>query len=156
LLLMSLLVVSEAMDKEAIVRDSELSRLRLQLWFPLGPVCLSLRPPVCLPLRPVCLCEPIEALIATNSCVAVAVRHYAVWEDPFSKPCYLFALVAGDLVCKEDTFVTMSGRTVILRIYVKEKDLGKVDYAMSALKASMQWDEEKYGEVPFSVGLWLL
>ncbi|NBS11764.1 MAG: aminopeptidase N, partial [Gammaproteobacteria bacterium] len=68
-----------------------------------------------------------------------------VWEDPFPKPCYLFALVAGDLACASDTFVTCSGRSVGLRIYVEEKDLGRVDYAMASLKRAMRWDEEVYG-----------
>jgi aminopeptidase N len=72
-------------------------------------------------------------------------RHFAVWEDPFKKPCYLFALVAGNLACKEDTYKTMTGRTVKLRIYVREKDLDKVDYAMTSLKLSMKWDEDTYG-----------
>ncbi|MGB1141022.1 MAG: aminopeptidase N, partial [Halioglobus sp.] len=72
-------------------------------------------------------------------------RHSATWHDPFPKPCYLFALVAGDLACVEDSFRTCSGRDVVLRIYVEEKDLGKCDHAMASLKRSMRWDEEVYG-----------
>ncbi|TCO75617.1 aminopeptidase N [Chromatocurvus halotolerans] len=72
-------------------------------------------------------------------------RHRVVWEDPFPKPAYLFALVAGDLARVEDTFTTMSGRSVVLRIYVEEKDLGKCDHAMQSLKHAMRWDEEVYG-----------
>ncbi len=72
-------------------------------------------------------------------------RHRAHWHDPFPKPAYLFALVAGDLHFIEDSFRTCSGRDVCLRIYVEEKDLGKCDHAMRSLKHSMRWDEEVYG-----------
>ncbi len=72
-------------------------------------------------------------------------RHYAIWNDPFPKPCYLFALVAGDLGVLEDAFVTMSGRAVQLRIYVEHGNEPKVVYAMDSLKRAMKWDEEKYG-----------
>ncbi|MCE0915493.1 aminopeptidase N [Pseudomonas sp. NMI760_13] len=72
-------------------------------------------------------------------------RHWATWEDPFKKPAYLFALVAGDLWCKEDTFVRQSGREVTLRIYVEPENLDKCDHAMVSLKKSMRWDEEVYG-----------
>ena len=72
-------------------------------------------------------------------------RHYAVWEDPFPKPCYLFALVAGDLACNRDSFTTMSGREVELGIWVREADLPKTGHAMQALKNAMAWDEREYG-----------
>jgi aminopeptidase N len=72
-------------------------------------------------------------------------RHWAEWHDPFPKPCYLFALVAGDLVANRDQFVTRSGRTVDLGIWVRPEDLPKTEHAMSALKASMAWDEKVYG-----------
>ncbi len=62
-------------------------------------------------------------------------RHWVRWEDPFPKPCYLFALVAGDLACVEDSFVTQSGREVALRIFVEAKDLDKCDFAMQSLQA---------------------
>ena len=68
-------------------------------------------------------------------------RHYAVWEDPFKKPCYLFALVAGDLAHSQDTFTTCSGRKVDLRIFVQHKNISKVDFAMQSLKHAMKWDE---------------
>jgi aminopeptidase N len=74
-----------------------------------------------------------------------ASRHWVSWEDPFRKPSYLFALVAGDLVSLDDTFTTMSGREIALHIYVEEKDLDKCEHAMTSLKKSMRWDEEKYG-----------
>jgi aminopeptidase N len=72
-------------------------------------------------------------------------RHFAVWEDPFPKPCYLFAIVAGDLSCNGDSFRTMSGREVELGIWVREADLPKTEHAMKALKDSMAWDERTYG-----------
>ncbi|MCK5825550.1 MAG: aminopeptidase N [Desulfuromusa sp.] len=72
-------------------------------------------------------------------------RHYAVWEDPFPKPSYLFALVAGDLVCLEDHYTTMSGRDVLLQIYVEARNSNYCDHAMLSLKKSMQWDEETFG-----------
>jgi len=72
-------------------------------------------------------------------------RHFAVWEDPFPKPCYLFALVAGDLVSINDSFVTRSGRTIDLKIFVQEKNKNKCGHAMTSLKKSMQWDEERFG-----------
>ena len=70
---------------------------------------------------------------------------FAEWHDPWPKPAYLFALVAGDLVSHDDTFTTMSGRKVDLKIYVRDGDLDKCDYAMDALKRSMRWDETAYG-----------
>ena len=72
-------------------------------------------------------------------------RHYAVWNDPFPKPCYLFALVAGELDVLEDKLVTMSGRTVDLRIYVDPGMAPRAAYAMDALKRSMKWDEDTFG-----------
>ncbi|MFL6734957.1 MAG: aminopeptidase N [Sphingomicrobium sp.] len=72
-------------------------------------------------------------------------RHWAEWEDPFPKPCYLFALVAGDLKANNDSFTTMNGRTVELNIWVREADVPKTGHAMQALKDSMAWDERVYG-----------
>ncbi|MET0295330.1 MAG: aminopeptidase N [Phenylobacterium sp.] len=72
-------------------------------------------------------------------------RHYAVWSDPFPKPCYLFALVAGELDVLEDKLVTMSGRTVELKIYVDPGMASRAAYAMDALKRSMKWDESAFG-----------
>ena len=71
--------------------------------------------------------------------------HWATWHDPFPKPCYLFALVAGDLQFTQDYFTTASGRRVSLRIYVEEKDLAKCGHAMTSLKQAMAWDEKHYG-----------
>src|SRR5579859_1724239 len=72
-------------------------------------------------------------------------RHYAVWNDPFPKPCYLFALVAGELDVLEHKLVTMTGRTVDLRIYVDPGMAPRAAYAMDALKRAMQWDEQTFG-----------
>ena len=72
-------------------------------------------------------------------------RHFAEWNDPFFKPCYLFALVAGNLAANRDSFTTMSGRKVDLAIWVAARDLPKTAHAMAALKTSMAWDEAVYG-----------
>lgn len=72
-------------------------------------------------------------------------RHLTTWHDPHKKPCYLFALVAGDLSCIEDSFTTMSGEEVALKIFVEPQNIDKCDYAMDSLKRSMKWDEEVYG-----------
>ncbi len=72
-------------------------------------------------------------------------RHYAVWDDPFPKPCYLFALVAGDLEHVEETFTTASGRRVRLRIYTERENIDRCDHAMRSLIRAMRWDEVRYG-----------
>jgi len=72
-------------------------------------------------------------------------RHYAVWEDPFPKPSYLFALVAGDLALLQDSFTTKSGRDVDLRIYSEHAVIGQCRHAMESLKKAMKWDEDVYG-----------
>ncbi len=71
--------------------------------------------------------------------------HWAEWHDPWPKPSYLFALVAGDLVARTDHFTTMSGRKVELNVYVREGDLPRTEHAMESLKRSMKWDEETFG-----------
>ncbi|HAT7797794.1 TPA: aminopeptidase N [Legionella pneumophila] len=72
-------------------------------------------------------------------------RHWVVWKDPFKKPSYLFALVAGNLACVRDSFITCSGKTVDLRIYVEPGNEDKCSHAMESLKKAMKWDEEVYG-----------
>ena len=72
-------------------------------------------------------------------------RHWVKWEDPFPKPAYLFALVAGDLLHIEDSFRTTSGREVKLQIYVEAENIEFCDHAMRSLKESMRWDEERFG-----------
>ncbi|KAL6502340.1 Puromycin-sensitive aminopeptidase [Orobanche hederae] len=72
-------------------------------------------------------------------------KHYAIWEDPFVKPCYLFALVAGQLESRDDAFITRSGRKVLLRIWTPAQDIPKTAHAMYSLKAAMKWDEDVFG-----------
>ena len=72
-------------------------------------------------------------------------RHFVTWEDPFPKPCYLFALVAGDLVEKKAHYTTQSGRGIDLRMYVEPRNADKCDHALDSLKRAMRWDEEVYG-----------
>jgi aminopeptidase N len=72
-------------------------------------------------------------------------RHFVTWEDPFKKPCYLFALVAGQLICVEDRFVTGSGREVALRFYVEERNRDRCGHAVASLKEAMAWDERVFG-----------
>lgn len=69
-------------------------------------------------------------------------KHFTVWVDPFKKPSYLFALVAGQLKSRDDTFTTCSGRKVSLRIWTPAQDLPKTEHAMYSLKAAMKWDED--------------
>ena len=72
-------------------------------------------------------------------------RHFALWEDPHPKPCYLFAAVAGDLAADRDRFTTGSGRTVELAIWADAADVGRCRHAMDSLKAAMRFDETEYG-----------
>ncbi len=72
-------------------------------------------------------------------------RHWAKWQDPFPKPSYLFALVAGNLICKQDNFTTASGRSVDLHLYVEPVNQDKCDHALASLKQAMHWDEVTYG-----------
>ena len=74
-----------------------------------------------------------------------ADNHYAIWHDPYKKPCYLFALVAGALEKIEDTFLTVDDRTVNLEIYVEPHNIDKCAHAMTSLKKAMRWDEERFG-----------
>jgi aminopeptidase N len=72
-------------------------------------------------------------------------RHYAVWEDPFKKPSYLFALVAGNLVRQEERFRLKSGREALLQVWVEDGNLDKTSHAMESLKNSIRWDEQRFG-----------
>jgi aminopeptidase N len=88
-------------------------------------------------------------MLSNGNCTADTTladgRRSVTWEDPFPKPAYLFALVAGDLARIEDSFVTASGRTVRLEIYSEPHNIDQCDFAMGALKRSMRWDEVTYG-----------
>jgi len=113
----------------------------------------------CFPDRPDVMTEfttTIEAdrkkypvLLANGNLIEQGVlengRHYAVWHDPFRKPCYLFALVAGNLVRIEDTYRTKSERDVALHIYVEPRNKEKCAHAMESLKKAMKWDEDVFG-----------
>ncbi|MEL5373612.1 aminopeptidase N [Serratia marcescens] len=72
-------------------------------------------------------------------------RHWVQWQDPFPKPCYLFALVAGDFDVLRDSFTTRSGRKVALELFVDRGNLDRADWAMTSLKNSMKWDETRFG-----------
>lgn len=93
--------------------------------------------------------DRFPVLLSNGDCIesgdGEAGRHWALWQDPWPKPCYLFALVAGDLAANRDSFTTCSGKQVALAIWVREEDLPKTDHAMDALKTSMAWDERVYG-----------
>ena len=87
-------------------------------------------------------------LLSNGNLVADATaagRRTVTWQDPFPKPSYLFALVAGNLALLEDSFTTRSGRDVALRIYSEPRNIEQCDYAMAALKRAMRWDEQRFG-----------
>jgi len=91
--------------------------------------------------NPVLLCNgnPVAQGMLDNG------LHWAEWHDPFAKPCYLFALVAGGLACVEDQFTTMSNRNITLRIYTEAHHIHQCDHAMASLKRAMLWDEQRFG-----------
>ncbi|WP_374282618.1 aminopeptidase N [Novosphingobium sp.] len=93
--------------------------------------------------------DRFPVLLSNGNCTATGDNgdgtHWAEWHDPWPKPSYLFALVAGDLVANHDSFTTLSGRKVDLNIWVREGDQDRTGHAMQALKDSMRWDEEVFG-----------
>jgi len=91
--------------------------------------------------------EKYPTLLSNGNLVGSGIqddKHWTCWEDPFHKPSYIFAMVAGNLSKKVGQFTTKSNRVVSLEVYVEEKDLNKCDYALESLKRSMKWDEETY------------
>ena len=90
-------------------------------------------------------CISTEIVENSDTSTGSVTRHKKVWEDPFKKPCYLFALVAGDLEVTEDSFTTMSGRKIPLQIFTDSKNKTRVSHAMQSLKKAMKWDEERFG-----------
>ncbi|MDW4497480.1 aminopeptidase N [Sulfitobacter sp. D35] len=84
-------------------------------------------------------------VLLSNGNPTASAHHSATWHDPWPKPAYLFALVAGDLVAHSDSFVTRAGRHVDLNLWVRKGDLHKCAFGMQALKDSMRWDEKVYG-----------
>jgi len=109
--------------------------------------------------RPDVMAKFTTTLIADKTCYPILLsngnkiatgeldnnRHWVKWEDPFAKPCYLFALVAGQLEIIEDTFTTLTGREIALEIFVEAHDKDKCTHAMQSLKDAMAWDEKVYG-----------
>lgn len=92
--------------------------------------------------------DAFSVMLSNGNCLSDKVengKRIVHWHDPFKKPSYLFALVAGNLSCLEDSFITQSGRKVALQIYTEAKDQDKCDFAMQSLKNAMRWDEEVYG-----------
>ncbi|WP_376692302.1 aminopeptidase N [Wenzhouxiangella sp. EGI_FJ10409] len=93
--------------------------------------------------------ERFPVLLSNGNCVETGElddgRHFAVWDDPYPKPSYLFAVVAGDLAELADTFTTRSGREVALKFYSEPENIDRLDHAMESLKKSMAWDEERFG-----------
>ena len=93
--------------------------------------------------------ERFPILLSNGNCTATGTepegRHRATWHDPFPKPAYLFALVAGDLAVLEDEFVTRSGRNVALRVFSEPHNIGKCEFPMAVLKRAMRWDEDRFG-----------
>ncbi len=91
----------------------------------------------------------VPVLLANGNLVEAGTlpgeKHFAIWHDPHPKPSYLFALVGGNLGCVDDTFTTMSGRKVALKIYVERGKEDRCAYAMDSLKRSLRWDEEAFG-----------
>lgn len=88
-------------------------------------------------------------MLSNGNCIADETlpdqRRKLIWQDPFKKPCYLFAIVAGKLDCLEDFFITQSNRKICLRIFVETGNQSKALHAMAMLKKAMRWDEEYYG-----------
>ena len=101
------------------------------------------RPDVMAPFR--VRIEGPQPVLLSNGNPAASGEGWAEWHDPWPKPSYLFALVAGDLVAHSDRFTTVSGREVALNLWVRPGDEGKCAFAMDALKRAMRWDEEVYG-----------
>ncbi|MCA3211586.1 MAG: aminopeptidase N [Burkholderiales bacterium] len=93
--------------------------------------------------------QAYPALLSNGNLVAQGKlpdgRHYARWDDPFPKPSYLFALVAGRFACREEKLRTASGREVLLQIWVEPGQLDKTEHAMLALKRAVRWDERRFG-----------
>jgi aminopeptidase N len=122
----------------------EAEGFRAITWYPDRPDVLTLFTTTIIADRKSC-----PVLLSNGNCVEKGTlpdgRHFATWHDPFKKPSYLFALVAGDLVCIEDRFTTCSGREVALSIYVHQQNRDKCDHAMRSLKKAMRWDEETFG-----------
>jgi len=131
-------------SRDGLFTQCEAEGFRTITWFPDRPDVMS--------KYRVTLHAPREEfpwLLANGNLVASGEegrgRHWAEWEDPFPKPCYLFAMVAAKLDRLEDHYVTKSGRRALLQVYVEPGKLDQAGFAMQSLKSSMQWDEERFG-----------
>ncbi|MCX8099058.1 MAG: aminopeptidase N [Casimicrobiaceae bacterium] len=129
---------------EVLCTQCEAEGFRRITWFPDRPDVLS--------RYRVRLCadrERFPVLLSNGNLISAKAlpggRHECLWEDPYPKPCYLFALVAGRLECLQDEFVTSSGRPVRLELYSDGGDLERLRWALSCLKSAMRWDEQHYG-----------
>ncbi|NIM69335.1 MAG: aminopeptidase N [Xanthomonadales bacterium] len=128
---------------EFLLTQCEAEGFRKITWFPDRPDVMT-RYSVTIEAdrdsHPVLLCNGNRV----DGGVRAGGRHWVRWEDPFPKPSYLFALVAGDLAHVEDRFTTRSGREVTLRIYVEHENIDRCEHAMESLKKAMCWDEERF------------
>ncbi|HRE14882.1 MAG TPA: aminopeptidase N, partial [Usitatibacteraceae bacterium] len=131
-------------SKDGLFTQCEAEGFRTITWFPDRPDVMSRYR-----VRIVASREAFPFLLANGNLVAEGDagdgRHFAEWEDPFPKPCYLFALVAAKLDRLEDHFTTRSGKKALLQVYVEPGKLDQAGFAMQCLKRSMRWDEERFG-----------
>ncbi len=131
-------------SKDGLFTQCEAQGFRAITWFPDRPDVMSRYMVTIHAPR-----EEFPHLLANGNLVASGEedggRHWARWEDPFPKPCYLFALVAARLDLLEDHFVTQSGKKALLQVYVEPGKLDQAGFAMRCLKRAMRWDEERFG-----------
>ena len=131
-------------SKDGLFTQCEAEGFRTITWFPDRPDVMSKYRVTLHAPR-----EEFPRLLANGNLVASGDegegRHWAEWEDPFPKPCYLFAMVAAKLDLLEDHFVTRSGKKALLQVYVEPGKLDQAGFAMQSLRSSMQWDEERFG-----------
>ena len=129
---------------QMLLTQCEAEGFRKITWFPDRPDIMAR-----FRVRLEALREDFPVLLSNGDCVEQGAlddgRHYAVWDDPFPKPSYLFAIAAGQLASVSDRFRTASGRQVDLHILSEPENLGQLDHAMESLKRSMRWDEERFG-----------
>ncbi|MBK8321335.1 MAG: aminopeptidase N [Betaproteobacteria bacterium] len=131
-------------SKDGLFSQCEAEGFRTITWFPDRPDVMAKYRVKLHAVR-----EEFPHLLANGNLVAAGEeeggRHWAEWEDPFPKPCYLFAMVAAKLDRLEDHFVTKSGKKALLQVYVECGKLDQAGFTMQSLKSSMQWDEERFG-----------
>ncbi len=106
-------------------------------------ICYSLDRPDVLSTYTVRIHGPYAHMLSNGNPITIS-NNYSEWCDPFPKPSYLFALVAGDLIFDEETFITLSGKSVTIKIFHKREHFGKVKHALICIKKAMAWDEINY------------